>query len=292
MRGGAIARIIIFSLLAVVLSLTLIVTLLGGAIMKGIDFNWTRLNLFPTWFTIDGNDSDFNAGSGSVSSEGLKSIDVNWVSGSILIQPIDGDEIVISEPEQSSSDYQLRWKLDGGMLKVNFCKAGRVAADVLTTKKNLVIGIPTSCIEILDEVTIGNVSANISVISISPDKLTIESVSGGIELSNINSAELDIDSVSGKVKVSGSIKEIDIQSVSGEIELELIEAPRQMELETTTGNITLDMPDNAAFTIDVDTVSGDVECVLSMHKTDGKYLINGGGSEYDIETVSGDITIH
>jgi hypothetical protein len=128
----------------------------------------------------------------------------------------------------------------------------------------------------------------------------INTASGDIELEDLE-GKLALRTASGDVKTrTMGIQEITAHTASGDIELDLTRLPEgEFEVKTVSGNLALYLPSDAAFRAEVHTLSGSVGCgfprnvveYTARHKRETVLMINGGGKNLQVNTVSGDITI-
>lgn len=130
-----------------------------------------------------------------------------------------------------------------------------------------------------------------------------QSISGDVEISGVN-GELEGKSVSGRVALTGSntISRASINSTSGSIRFEAaLDANGDYRFHTVSGDVTLDLPKLPAARFDVTTFSGDIDTNFGpqpQRKSEygpGKqwnYQTGSGGVRVEIDTMSGDITLH
>ena len=106
-------------------------------------------------------------------------------------------------------------------------------------------------------------------------------------------AALSVETVSASISVTGIAGEMDLESVSGQIDV--ASKPSALDVETVSGNIYIEAAPPES---DVSSVSGLIEIrssggSLDAENVSGKIMIHGGVIDGgDLETVSGDITIH
>jgi len=149
------------------------------------------------------------------------------------------------------------------------------------------------------------------------NRVYAKTVSGNIKLNNIK-GNVEIKTVSGKVSarqikgdirassVSGNLTFRDsegnfssLHSTSGDIEAELAaidEDASSMSLTTVSGDITLYLPDDASFDLDIKTVSGEISTkfkvlVESIKKNQLRGEVGTGGINIELRTISGDISL-
>lgn len=287
MKRNAIARIVIWSLVAVLLISLLIV---------GINCSPSSFFTGDWSFGIIGvtykNSALYNVGGGTVTDE-FQSIKVNWTNGKINIESYDGEDTVISETEVAEKENKLRWRVEDGVLKIQQMAAGMRFGLKKTPKKTLTVKIPSSAAEKLKSVNTDSVSAEVNIIGVAASgKIEIDTVSGSAELKNIKTARLDIDTVSGEVNAEGEISELESDSVSGDITVSSAVPLEKLDCDSTSGNIRLTIPKNSGFTLKADTVSGDISCGLpAVSESKNRRVCGDGSADFETDTVSGDLII-
>ncbi len=287
MKRNAIARIVIWSLVAVLLISLLIV---------GINCSPSSFFTGDWSFGIIGetykNSALYNVGGGTVTDE-FHSIKVNWTNGKINIESYDGEDTVISETEVAEKENKLRWRVEDGVLKIQQMAAGMRFGLKKTPKKTLTVKIPSSAAEKLKSVNTDSVSAEVNIIGVAASgKIEIDTVSGSAELKNIKTARLDIDTVSGEVNAEGEISELESDSVSGDITVSSAIPLEKLDCDSTSGNIRLTIPKNSGFTLKADTVSGDISCGLpAVSESKNRRVCGDGSADFETDTVSGDLII-
>ena len=288
MKKGAIARIIIWSLVALLLTALLI---------SGIFFDFSSFSKSGDWaFGVTGitykNADNYTVGGGTVTEE-FNGVDIEWTNGSVNIETYDGESTVISETQVSDEINKLRWLVEDGVLKIHPIAAGmRYGFTKIPTKK-LTVKIPTAVADKLKFVSTDSTSAEISINGITvSDKIEIETVSGGARLENVKAPKLDIDTVSGDIRADGEITELESESVSGDITVSTTVPLKKLEGDSTSGDITLFLPENSGFTLETDSVSGDINCELpTVSEKKNRRVCGDGSGKFKTDTVSGDLFI-
>ena len=134
-----------------------------------------------------------------------------------------------------------------------------------------------------------SVSADFDVAALTvKESLIFDSVSGDLETDFITADRAEVNTVSGKIDLDGSFHQVTGGSTSGEVDLALRKCPDKIELTTVSGDVDLELPRNAGFTLDYSTVSGDLESDFPL--TAGRTYGDGSGS-ITIDTTSGDLKI-
>lgn len=284
MKASAVVRIVIWSLVALILT---------GALVAGIAFRrvWGSSGDFSIGVTGNVYSGDYNIGGGSIT-EPINAIEVDWVSGKIEISVYDGDATEISENEISDEDYKLRYRVENGRLTVHSEKSGFSFGIISRPKKELTIKIPRTYAENLKEIKISSTSADINIngLTVSGSAET-DTVSGKVTAENLNTASLECDTVSGDITASGAIESFDLDSTSGSAQITTSVPLKKLETDTVSGNVTMTLPEDSGFTLEFDTVSGDLNCELPMANKNGKHICNDGSAKFEADSTSGDFTI-
>ena len=287
MKRNAIARIIIWSLVAVLLT-SLLVVGISSSPSSFFTGDWSLGTIGVTYK----NSALYNVGGGTVTDE-FQSIKVNWTNGKINIEAYNGEDTVISETEVAEKENKLRWRVEDGVLKIQQMAAGMRFGLKQTPKKTLTVKIPSNVAEGLKAVTSDSVSAEVTITGISAsDKIEIDTVSGGANLKNIKTEKLDIDTVSGSIKAAGEFTELESDSVSGDVTVSSATPLKKLDCDSTSGNIRLTIPKNSGFTLKADTVSGDISCGLpTVSESKNRRVCGDGSADFETDTVSGDLII-
>lgn len=287
MKRNAIARIIIWSLVAVLLT-SLLVVGISSSPSSFFSGDWSLGGIGVTYK----NSALYNVGGGTVTDE-FQSIKVNWTNGKINIEAYDGEDTVISETEVAEKENKLRWRVEDGVLKIQQMAAGMRFGLKKTPKKTLTVKIPSSAAEKLKSVNTDSVSAEVNIIGVAAsDKIEIDTVSGGADLKNIRTEKLDIDTVSGSIKAAGEFTELESDSVSGDVTVSSATPLKKLDCDSTSGNIRLTIPKNSGFTLKADTVSGDISCGLpTVSESKNRRVCGDGSADFETDTVSGDLII-
>lgn len=258
-----------------------------------------------------------SSGEESFSAKSVRSLRLDWLSGSVNVERYDGKDVLVRESSAArlSEDECLRWKLSGGELSILPCANGvrnlpekqltvllpqgltlkTFDADVASASV-LVGGIDTS-----DELSIDSASGSLRVEDCRCDELKLNSASGaqtvlrtevrGDVKANMASgafssemlscAKLAVESGSGSLRVEElRCRSAKAHSASGSVQLGFAEAPEKVEVDTASGSVTLAFPRGTGLDLNYDTGSG---------KLRGEVVY--GDLPVDVDTASGGLTI-
>lgn len=143
------------------------------------------------------------------------------------------------------------------------------------------------------------VSGEIAVRSGNMGSFNVEIVSGDMSLKLDEDAivdEADISLVSGECGIESNLKSIAVDVTSGDVLIESGIMPNSADLDTTSGMITLKIPEaDAGFTLDYSKGTGSIRSDFdldgSINEDSGSVSYGMGKNEYSAETVSGTIRI-
>ncbi len=177
---------------------------------------------------------------------GFRAIDIEWVSGQVNVELYDGEGIQLSETMMDGSDAALKmeWQVneDKGTLDIR----SQPQLMSATEEKRLVVRLPRSLV--LHGLDIKTVSAGVSVDLTDEDTLTLQeldvtSVSGEISVYAANAGEISLSTTSGSISGSVRTQKLEADSVSGSIDLALDIMPTELEAETSSGSIVMQLCD-------------------------------------------------
>lgn len=297
MRAKGIVKIVLFSLLALVLT---------GALVFALEFDG-ELPLFFGGDTYK-NPESYTVGSGSVAGA-LSRIEVNWISGTVNIRPHDGEEIILRETGAKDTDDEMRFRLQDGTLTVHFRKSGLFWG--ATKQKTLELLIPQSQMQALQSVEFDTASAEIIVEGMdasffssdsasgnvcakdcSFSSVEIDSASGDCTLQSCTVGAFEMDTASGKATLSGSVEAVEFDSASGDLSITSDVAPREIEVDTASGRSEITLPADAEFSAELDSASGDLR-VEDFNGRSGKdsFVCGSGSNHYSFDSASGDVIL-
>lgn len=304
MKKTAIVRIVIWSVVALVLT---------GILISALVFKKNPdAPIISNDYKYD-NENEYSVGAIELSATEFTSVRVDWISGNIYLHAYDGDKVKVEETSHDDIEekYELRWLVKDNTLYIRPCKSMSSwnLADKIPTK-DLFIYIPYDLAAMMDKVHIDNASASVNISGITADEfdiasvsgdiwyekcganeMKIENVSGYINLTETNVDIFDIESVSGNIEIMGIINSLNVDSVSGEVLLCTNQAPQTADVSTVSGDIKFQLPDNDGFCIDFDSVSGKVTSEFSLTINNSEQTYGNGSRDFDFETVSGNAYI-
>ncbi len=306
MNKSAIARIIIWSVVAV---------LIGGFLVSALAFDTfgTIFDHFNIGFSSLRYDEEKYSKGNFTAEDEIETYKIYWIAGEIDISFYDGSVIRAEESSehQIDDDNTMRYLIEDGVLTIRARKPGFSFRFGRKEQKRLTLQIPQALTGRVSLILVDSVSARVSLSDLSAEKFRLDNVSGNVMLRNaafesmdldtvsgnincsdVTAALLKIDTVSGRCNFTGSVKKINFDSVSGGIYVDSSQFPEEIRTDTVSGGATFKIPAEGGFTAHLDSVSGDLNCNASVISNGKSRKYGDGSAKYDFDSVSGDVSIH
>ena len=125
------------------------------------------------------------------------------------------------------------------------------------------------------------------------ENICMSATSGDLELTQTGeTSRLVVTSTSGNIYVqSEQVGQAELGSTSGEITISCGKTPTQLDIDSTSGDIKLCLPEGAELTAEVSTTTGRFDTELAMKKDGSRYICGNGSSSVVISTTSGDVFV-
>ena len=237
--------------------------------------------------------TDSNQTGYSVKADSVRNLKVDWVSGSIRVEPADVKTITFSESEPRDGRYQLRWELKEHTLKISFCD------DSLTDwhhfsinanlEKDLTVLVPRDFA--LDSLEVDSASATLEVKDLTIRDVEVDSASGECHFDGCTVEQLDVDTASGDIRFQGSLDVLDCEGASASIYAVLDNVPSRISVDTMSGDLDLTLPENAGDTLKLDAMSSAFRSDFDTTLKNGQHISGDGSCRIDVNAMSGDVTI-
>ncbi|MCR5479765.1 MAG: DUF4097 domain-containing protein [Ruminococcus sp.] len=260
----------------------------------------------------------------------ITALDINWSSGSVSVSHHDSSSVTVTETcnKDLSDAKKVHTWVDGKTLRIQFSKSGESFVFDSYDKK-LEIKLPknidlktvaydgSSADTVFDEIKaekfdIDTSSGKVSLKSCEADEVIADTSSGNINIDlKGDCSKITADASSGDVFVSAgevrtakfdtssgkvtaelkSAESITCDTSSGDMTFKMQKAPSKMDLDASSGDVTLYLPKQSDVKIEADTASGDFESDISFSKSDDTYTLGSGDNTISIDTSSGDIYV-
>ncbi len=285
-RTGAVIRLIVWLLTAAILSSLLIAGLAwdGGFTFSIGGFNYK-------------NADDYIEGGSEVGipANGIHEIEINWVSGTVKLEPTETDRFIVTEKGAEDSDSTFRYLVKNGKLTIQFAKS-RVFGFTRLPKKELTVKIPERY-DTITEIELNVVDSDTYLTDISAQEIEFRSVSGDLYAEGVVCSMLDADTVSGNVSFTqgpnftGSLKQFTMDTVSGDSVIKTQNAPERADCDSISGNVTLAFANCNGFTANYDKVNGSFTSDFPVREISDDKIYGNGDADFSFDTVSGKVRI-
>ena len=132
------------------------------------------------------------------------------------------------------------------------------------------------------------------------DALSLHTTSGDLALRSVRARRAEFETTSGDVRLTDAdLEELVADATSGDVAFQSAGAKlKDVRIRTSSGDVSLRLPPDAAFDVDADQSSGDMEVVgfsdgssVRHHDALVGYRRGTGGAHIRVRTSSGDLTI-
>ena len=281
MKTNAIIRIVIWSLV-----LAILISVLGTGLLLR-----SRPSSAASSFLSDG----FTGSSDRIllSPAEVQEIDIEWVAGNIVIKVADVDTIQVSDAYSAMSKHEMRWKLEDRKLSLRFGEKNAIGFGFNygnTVSKDLTILVPWGweC----DSLKVDAASATLNVTNLVIGEMDFNGASGSCNFETCHIDKLDLDTASGDIYFTGSLTTLDCDAVSASVSAVFYDIPRQIDMDSMSGDLDISLPSHAGFTVDMDALSGDFICEFDYAQNqDGSYTHGDGKCRITLDAMNGDLYI-
>lgn len=229
---------------------------------------------------------------GSASTEAIREIKIEWISGSVTIEPGDVQEITFLESGNGTDKYEMVWKQSGDELVIQYSKDSSIAGFGLhfgDDSKDLTVTVPRGWV--CDSLELDTASTDLTVRDMIIREMEIDSASGTAKFENCTVSSLDVDTASGDVTFSGSLNELDFEAASASFTGVLENVPNLIKMDSMSGDLTLTLPEGAGFTVSLDAMSSDFSSDFPTVKKNKSYVCGDGHCKIEVSAMSGDVSI-
>lgn len=256
MKRNAIARIIIYSILALVLTCILV---------SGIAFNGYMFDIGISSGTVA-------TGEISLDADNIRNIEINWACGSIHIQKGDTDKIIISEKAPEDCKHQMLYMTDGQSLALDYGK-GKLSfgfGNGNIPSKDLTITVPRNW---------------------ACETLEIDGAALQITIQELNVGTLELDGASCDLHFSGAVDRVDIDGASTKLHLQCANRTSRIEIDGASCKLDLFLPEGCGFTVSMDGISYGLNTDLPCTNHNGSKVYGDGHCKIDVDGISCEVNI-
>lgn len=217
-------------------------------------------------------------------SDEVRDISINWVSGSITIEPGDVSQLVISESGGQRAPF-VSTQYDNH-LQIDFCEND---LSFNTLSKDLKITVPRDyCCRWL---IVSSASGSLKVQNLTVDDVIISGASGKSHFDSCHVKNLNLNTASGDLHFSGTLETLDCSAASASVYAVLDNVPDSISVEGMSGKLDLTLPEDAGFSASMDSLTGKFQSEFSTVSHDGIHVCGDGRCSISMEGVSGNVIL-
>lgn len=273
MKGKAIARIVLFSMIALVLLCVLLAGLGLSSFAKPVS---------PQVVSVQSTGSEHEFSPGEVSS-----IFISWASGDIDIQPADQDTVTVSEERSGGSSMVVRHL--GSTLEIEAGESKWRLGVGKSTQKDLSIRVPRDWL--CQSLEISAAAADIRVDGLPITNVVLKTASGNCVFTDCTVEKMQVNTASGDLDYSGVLNKLELKGASTDCNLRLSDAPAAIGMNTASGDLNLTLPDNCGFTLNRSSLSGAFQSDFATTTENDRIVCGDGACQITFSSFSGDINI-
>lgn len=257
MKRNAIARIIIYSILALILTAVLIVGM-------GIDGFGFHMNIGGDGTTVE-DELTLEAAQ-------IKDIDIDWAAGSVKILVADTDRITVTEVCSKDCKYKMTYKISGSSLELDYgeTKISIGFGNGSIPSKDLFITVPRDWV---------------------CGTLDIDGAALEIDIQDLTLTKFELDGASCDVNFVGAVDQVDIDGASTNIRISSFHPVSNINIDGASCDLELTLPKGCGFLVQMDGLSCSFHSELAYTKANGAYSYGNGQCKVEIDGLSCDVTI-
>lgn len=148
----------------------------------------------------------------------------------------------------------------------------------------------------IKDLDLGTTSGDIELEDIITKTITGNSTSGDLELINVSADNIAFNSTSGDIEMKNISGNVTVNTTSGDVKSLYKDYKNVININSTSGDISLTLPKDSSFTLGAKTVSGKLECdfpitIQGKQKNSLSGTVGTGKYKVNIGTTSGDLYI-
>ena len=254
MKRNAIVRIIIYSLLALVLTGVLVSNLLsefiidiGGGTEIAVD-GWTQLPAAQ-----------------------FQNLQINWAAGKVVVKTGQITDIMILETSDDVIKRPLTFRHHNGTLEINHSSQKVIGPFFKAEEKTLEVTVPRKWI---------------------CQEMEIDGAGLEVTINGLNIHELSVDGTGIILDINGSVNQLDMDGVGCEVSFSCIKPVQEISLDGAGCVLDLTLPEGCGFQLDTDGFGCDFSSDVATNYVDGAYIYGDGYCKISADGIGCDIAIY
>lgn len=228
----------------------------------------------------------------TVPAAGIRELEIEWVSGNILIQSGDVAEIQISESGVTDADYVMQVRQKEEKLRIAFAQGTQSFLGLGIQgelSKDLTVVVPASWA--CEDLEIDVASAKVEIQGLTVRDLEFNGASGECNFTDCTVDSLDVNTASGDVYFTGRLRDFDCEAASASVYAKLSNVPEEMDLETMSGLMDITLPEDAGFTVSMESMKASFSSEFDTTTQGNRYVCGNGQCKISVESMSGEVIL-
>lgn len=275
MKANAIVRIVIWSLILIFL-VCAVIWMVGSHFLMYHETSRAVQEQLTYFSPIDSGEQHI--------SDDIQDISINWVSGSITIEPGDVSQLVISE--SGGQKAPLVCMEYDNHLEIDYCEND---LSLKNLSKDLKITVPRDfrCRWLM----VNSASGSLKVQNLTVDDVIISGASGKSHFDSCHVKNLNLNTASGDIHFSGTLETLECNAASASLYAVLDNVPDSISVEGMSGKLDLTLPEDAGFSASMNSLTGKFKSEFSTVSHNGTHVCGDGRCSISVDGVSGDLII-
>lgn len=237
----------------------------------------------------------------------IKNLNIDFTGHDVTLEVHSGNNLIINANKPTSSIESLL-NITNNDGSITILPSG--------ISKNILVKIPLNYANNLDfkstngyvnlaDITLESLKINCINSDVNINNLTLTSgniytTDGDISLTDINSKDLSVNTLDGDIYGNNLKGIVNLKTVSGDILAGFTNEITNSKIDTTDGDVSLNIPDNSNFLIDFNTVTGELDdyvyssitsnANIEKFNNNSKIIIGTGVVPISVTTVDGDLS--
>ena len=222
----------------------------------------------------------------------INEIEIEWVTGDIVIMAKDVKEITISESDVTDERYSLQYQVRDTKLEIIFCEDALLSGFSLgkDVVKDLYIEVPMDWTG--KSIEIDAASANVEMHNITLKEMDFDGADGTADFQHCHISDLDIDTASGDVYYLGTLDTLDFDAASASFIGDLQNTPSRIDMDGMSGKLDIALPEDCGFTLTMDGMSSSLASdFYGTSIKNGSHVYGDGRCRINVDGMDCDVTI-
>ena len=224
----------------------------------------------------------------------IREMEIEWVSGDIVILATDTEYISISESDVTDEEYSMVFQTVGEKLEIRFC-VDRLMPDLGIShigdlNKDLYIEVPKGWDG--HSIEINAASVNVEMYNITLQEMDLDGADSTCDFQNCHFSDLDIDTANCNVYYQGTIGTLDFDAASASFTGDLQNTPSRIDMDSMSGKLDIALPEDCGYTLTMDGMSSRLSSDFEgTSMKNGSHVYGDGRCRINVDGMDCDVTI-